>query len=84
MHSNHNLAVTFTLTPVLQKVKNNKFSKILEAVSIEFVFYKILCLLSRSRLNAILFLLEHFSCEEENERQIPLVLYMRLEFSKSI
>ena len=28
-----------------------------------------------------LFVLEHFSCEEENERQIPVALYIRLEYS---
>ena len=43
LHSMHNLAVTFTLTPVLQKVENRKLSKRLEAFSIEFDFYKIQC-----------------------------------------
>ena len=47
-------------------------------LSAEFTFaaYPVL---SRSRLNAILYVLEHYSCEEENERQIPLALYIRLE-----
>ena len=27
-----------------------------------------------------MFVLEHFSCEKENERQIPLALYIRLEY----
>ena len=36
---------------------------------------------SRPRLNAFLYVLEHFSCEEENERQIALALLNRLEFS---
>ena len=29
----------------------------------------------------LLYVLEHFSCEEENEPQILLALYIRLEFS---
>ena len=37
----HNIAVTFNHTPVLQKVKNSEFSKRLDAVSIDFGFYKI-------------------------------------------
>ena len=62
LHSMHNIAVTFNLTPVLQKkAKNSEYSKRLEAVSIDFDFYKIQYYLSRSRLNAILFVLEHFS-----------------------
>ena len=33
-------------------------------------------------LNAFSFVLEHFSCKEENERRIPLALNIRLEFSE--
>ena len=62
--------------------KNNKISKRLEGASIKFVFYKIQCELSRFRLNAILFVLEYFSFEEENENQIPLALYIRLGYSQ--
>ena len=58
--------------------------KRLEAVSIDFDFYKIQYYLSWSRLNAILFVSEHFSWEEENERQISLALYIRLEYSFNI
>ena len=76
----HNIAVTFNLAPVLQKSKNSEFSKRLEAFSIDFDFYKIQYYLNRSRLNAILFVLEHFSREEENEWQISLALYIRLEY----
>ena len=36
LNSIHNIAVTFNLTPVLQKVQNSEFSKRLEAVSIDF------------------------------------------------
>ena len=35
-------------------------------------------------LDAILFVLEHFSCEEENGRQISLALYIRLEYRSHI
>ena len=68
---------------VLQKAENCKFSKRLEAASIEFDFYKVQCWLSRSCLNTFLYVLEHFSCNEENERTIPLALYIRLEYSPS-
>ena len=61
LHSMHNIAVTFNLTPVSQKVEKSEFSKRLEAVSIAFNFFKIQYYLSRSCLNAILFVLEHFS-----------------------
>ena len=44
-------------------------------------YKEIIVSLSRFRLNAILFVLEYFSCEEKNERQIPLALYIRLEYS---
>ena len=43
LHGKHNIAVPFNLTPVLQTSKNSKFSKRLEAVSIDFDFYKIRC-----------------------------------------
>ena len=80
MHSNHNLAVTFTLTPVLQNVEKKQ------------IFQEIggclnrICLLQNSLLakpisfkcNFVSF--ETFSYEEENERQIPLALCNHLEF----
>ena len=51
----------------------------LKAVSIDFDFYKSQCLLSRSRLNAFVFVLEHVSREEENESQTSLALYIGLD-----
>ena len=50
--------------------KSEKISKRLEAVSIELDFYKIQSWLSQSRLNTVLFSLEHFSCEEEMDAKL--------------
>ena len=40
-------------------------------------------LVKPTRLNAFVYVFDHFSCMEENERQILLALYIRLEYSKS-
>ena len=63
-----------------KKLKSSKCFKRSEAALIEFYFYKIQCYLSRPSLNDFLYILEHFSCEEENECQFSLALYIHLEF----
>ena len=73
-----------SLLPCYKKLKSRIFFKRLEAASIELKFYKIQCYLSRPRLNAFLYVFDHFSCKEENERQISLALYIRLEYNNLV
>ena len=42
---------------------------------------KILSQLETFHLNAFLYVLKKYLCEERNEREIPLALYIRLEYS---
>ena len=71
------MAVTDSITPVLQKVEKQLIFQEIGG----FDFYKLKFWLSRFRLNLLLYVLEYFQCEEENESQILLALYIGLEFS---
>ena len=68
------------LLPCCKKSKNNKISKGLEAHSIEIDLCKIHCWLCRSRLNVLMYNLEHLSCKEEKRKNL-LALYIRLEYN---
>ena len=78
------MAVTTVLTAVSQKLKNVNFTKRLEAATNDLLYCKIQSQLGQFRLNAFLYTSEQPLCLERNEREIPLALYIRLEYSKTI
>ena len=75
------MAVTAVLTPVLQKAEKVDFTKRLEAATKELYFLTIQSKLETFNLNAFLYVLKRHLCEEKYKREIPLALYIRLEYS---
>ena len=62
--------------------KNVDFTKILEAATKDLIFFcKIQFQLGNFRLSAFLYVLEQSLCLEGNEYEIPLALYIHLEYS---
>ena len=75
------MAVTVVLTPVLQKAEKCRFYQEIGGCYKGTIILKIQSQLETFHLNAFLYVLKKHSCEERNEREIPLALYIRLEYS---
>ena len=74
------MAVTVVLTPVLQKAEKCRFYQEIGGCYKGTIILKIQSQLETFHLNVFLYVLKKHLCEERNEREIPLALYIRLEY----
>ena len=77
------MAVTVVLTPVLQKAEKCRFyQENGGCFKGTIILEKNQSQLEAFHLYAFLYVLKKHLCEEKNEREIPLALYIRLEYNK--
>ena len=75
------MAVTVVLTPVLQNPEKCRFYQEIGGCYKGTIILKIQSQLEAFHLNAFLYVLKKHLCDEKNELEIPLALYIRLEYS---
>ena len=74
------MAVTVVLTPVLQKTEKCRFYQEIGGCYKGTIIFKNSFPIRSIPFECILYVLKKHFSEEKNEREIPLALYIRLEF----
>ena len=75
------MAVTVVLTPVLQKAEKCRFYQEIGGCYKGTIILKNPVPIRNIPFKCILYVLKKHLCEERNEREIRLALYIRLEYS---
>ena len=75
------MAVTVVLTPVLQKAEKCRFYQEIGGCYKGTIILKNSVQIRSIPFKCIFVCLKKHLCEEKNEREIPLALYIRLEYS---
>ena len=77
------MAVTVEPTPVFYKAETCLFYQEIGCCYKGTIILKNSVPIRSIHLNAFLYVLKKHLCEEKNEHEIPLALYIRLEYSNS-